>query len=143
MLKFDHKGQSYDGKLSLVLAAYIVAIFVSLLDASASYRGGYLIVAANIVALTIIYQYRMKYISWFFSIADIGRATGWTWDNIRKYWLEELPLAIPTVVVVHSAVRLSNGIADYELSPVYAFKVVLFLWMNFIFLAEGVKRNRI
>lgn len=143
MLKFDHKGQPKDGKLSLVLAAYLVALLVALLDASASYRGGYLHVAANLVALTLIYQYRMKYISWFFFLADIGRTTGWTSNNIKKYWLEELPLAIPTVVVVHSAVRLSTEIADYELSPLYAFKVVLFLSLIFVFLAEGVKRNRI
>ena len=143
MLKFDHKGQPKDGKLSLVLAAYLVALLVALLDASASYRGGYLQVAANLVALTLIYQYRLKYISWFFCLADIGRNTGWTSDNIRRYWLEEFPLAIPTVVVVHSAVRLSTEIADYELSLLYAFKVVLFLSLIFVFLAEGVKRNRI
>ena len=143
MLKFDHKEQPRDGKLSLLLATYFVPIFVALLDASARYGGGYLHVTPNLVALTLIYQYRMKYICWSITIADIGRTTGWTSDNIRRYWLEELPLAIPTIVVVHSAVRLSIEIADYELSTLYALKVVLFLWMIFIFLAEGVKRNKI
>jgi hypothetical protein len=33
VLKFDHKEQPKDGKLSLVLATYFVAIFVALLDA--------------------------------------------------------------------------------------------------------------
>jgi hypothetical protein len=99
-------------------------------------------VAANLVALTLIYQYRTNYISWFFFIADIGRTRGWKSDDVRKYWLEELPLAIPTIVVVHSAVRLSTEIADYEISPLYAFKVVLLLWLIFILIAEGVKRNR-
>lgn len=143
MLKFDQKKQPKDGKLSLVLAAYLVALLVALLDASASYRGGYLHVAANLVALTLIYQYRMKYICWSITIADIGRSTGWTSDNVRRYWLEELPLAIPTIVIVHSAVRLLTEMTDYELSTLYALKVVLFLCIIFILLAEGVKRNKI
>lgn len=142
MLKFDHKEQPKGGKLSLVLATYFAAIFVALLDASAHYSGGYLHVAANLVGLTLTYQYRTKYISWFFFIADIGRTRGWQSDDVRKYWLEELPLAIPTIVIVHSTVRLSTEIADYELSPLYAFKVVLLLWLIFILLAEGVRRNR-